>query len=109
MAEIEKIVFSLESGELGLAESLEEFERAVNRLKQCHGLLEAAEQQVSVLSGFDADGNPVLESMDELENEGLKEKQAARSRRRGAKKKSPSVEIDGNEDSDANSGMPGLF
>lgn len=57
--EIQDIVNQLESGELGLSDSLERYERAVNRLKQCHSLLDAAELRVNVLSGFDADGNPI--------------------------------------------------
>jgi exodeoxyribonuclease VII small subunit len=63
LAEVEKIVSQLESGELGLTESLEKYERGIRQLKQCHTILDAAEQRVSVLSGFDADGNPVLEPM----------------------------------------------
>jgi exodeoxyribonuclease VII small subunit len=63
MDEVERIVSQLESGELGLSESLEQYEKGVGQLKQCHALLEAAEQRVSVLSGFDADGNPVTKPM----------------------------------------------
>lgn len=61
LKEVEQIVGQLESGELGLTDSLENYERGIGHLKQCHALLDAAEQRVSVLSGFDADGNPVTE------------------------------------------------
>jgi exodeoxyribonuclease VII small subunit len=59
LAEVERIVARLESGELGLTESLQDYETGIGQLKRCHALLDAAEQRVSVLSGFDADGNPL--------------------------------------------------
>ena len=67
LAEVEQIVAGLESGELGLTESLEQYETGIKQLKRCRALLDAAEQRVSLLSGFDADGNPVQEPLDELE------------------------------------------
>lgn len=65
LAEVEKIVSNLESGELGLSESLQQYETGIKQLKRCHKLLDAAEQKVSLLSGFDADGNPITESIDQ--------------------------------------------
>ena len=59
LAEVERIVARLESGELGLTESLQDYETGIRQLKRCHALLDAAEQRVSVLAGFDADGNPL--------------------------------------------------
>jgi exodeoxyribonuclease VII small subunit len=67
LAGVEQIVAGLESGELGLTESLEQYETGIKQLKRCHALLDAAEQRVSLLSGFDADGNPVQEPMHETE------------------------------------------
>ncbi len=66
LAEVEKIVAKLESGELGLSESLEKYETGIKQLKRCHGLLDAAEQKVSLLSGFDSDGNPVTTPLDSI-------------------------------------------
>lgn len=63
LAEVEQIVSKLEGGDLNLTDSLAQYELGIRRLKQCHKLLEAAEQRVSLLSGFDADGNPVRESL----------------------------------------------
>ena len=89
LAEIEKIVLQLEGGELSLAESLEKYERAIGRLKQCHRLLDAAEQQVTVLAGFDAEGNPVTETLEELEgHSGGGTGDTPRAGRRGTKKTS---------------------
>jgi exodeoxyribonuclease VII small subunit len=63
LAKAEEILTRLESGELGLSESLEQYESGIRELKRCHALLDAAEQRVSMLSGFDADGNPVEEPL----------------------------------------------
>ncbi len=64
LAEVEQIVDELESGEAGLTESLAHYETGIKRLKQCHQLLQAAERRITLLSGFDADGNPVTEPLD---------------------------------------------
>jgi len=61
LSEVESIVGQLESGSLGLSESLQQYETGIRQLKRCHQLLDAAEQRVSLLAGFDADGNPVHE------------------------------------------------
>lgn len=65
LAEVERIVMQLETGELNLTESLGQYELGIKRLKQCHQVLEAAEQRVSQLAGFDADGNPIHQSLDD--------------------------------------------
>jgi exodeoxyribonuclease VII small subunit len=68
---IETIVDKLESGELDLTDSLKQYETGIKRLRQCHEILEKAEQKVTLLSGFDADGNPVTESMPETQFRGV--------------------------------------
>ena len=65
LREVEEIVSRLEGGQLGLSESLEQYEVGIRRLKRCHELLDAAEQRVSVLAGFDAEGNPIEEPLAE--------------------------------------------
>lgn len=64
LASLEGIVAKLESGDLGLGESLEAYERGIGQLKKCHQLLAAAERRVEILSGIDADGNPVVEAFE---------------------------------------------
>lgn len=64
LAEVERIVAGLESGELDLTESLQQYETGIKQLKRCHAMLDSAEQKVSLLSGFDADGNPITEPID---------------------------------------------
>ncbi len=65
LAEVEQIVHQLESGELDLTESLQQYERGVRQLKNCHAILDAAQRRVTVLSGFDADGNAVTQPLPE--------------------------------------------
>ncbi len=67
LAEVERIVSELESGELGLTASLEQYEKGVRRLKNCHALLHSAERRVALLSGLDADGNPLTEPIPDVD------------------------------------------
>lgn len=91
MTQIEAIVLNLESGKLKLGDSLEQYETAIGKLKRCHEYLEFAERQVSLLSGVDAEGNPVTVPLaDETDKHelDLSTKQASRGARRGATKQS---------------------
>ena len=87
MSKLEAIVGQLEEGEVGLAEALARYEEGVGLLKQCYRLLESAERRIGLLSGFDAQGNPVLELLESDSPTSLEEKAASRSRRRTAKSK----------------------
>lgn len=49
LAELDKIVASMEAGELPLDESLKAYQRGVALVKAAHGRLAAAEEQVKVL------------------------------------------------------------
>jgi len=69
---LQEIVESLESGSLGLEESLARFEQGIGLLKTCNDVLEQAEQRIETLTGFDADGNPQTEP---LENEATIDKE----------------------------------
>lgn len=95
LAELETIVAELESGQLGLGDALERYERGITRLKQCHGQLAQATRRIELLSGVDSAGNPVTKPYDDEQFETLDEKQAARSRRRATKGKKPAVDDDG--------------
>lgn len=87
LEELEKIVAELESGTLGLSDALARYEEGVKHLKGCQRLLEMAERKIELLSGVDADGNPISERFEEGETESLEAKAAARGQRRtsGAK------------------------
>jgi len=49
LAELEKIVRMLEQGELGLEESIREFEQAMKLARYCHDRLEEAERKIEIL------------------------------------------------------------
>jgi exodeoxyribonuclease VII small subunit len=103
LAELEKIVAELESGELGLSEALAHYEDGVKHLKSCQQLLERAERKIELLSGVDADGNPITEPFEDTELESLNENSPVRSSRRAVAAKSSAVRISlpGNEVDDA--------
>ncbi|TWT99758.1 Exodeoxyribonuclease 7 small subunit [Botrimarina colliarenosi] len=85
LGELEAIVADLEGGELGLSDALARYEEGVRRLKQCHAQLQAAERRIELLSGVDADGNPVTTPFDDRATAD-EEGSAARSRKRTAGK-----------------------
>lgn len=51
--ELETLVEKLESGDLGLAESLSHFESGVRLSRQCHSLIDRARQTVEMLSDIE--------------------------------------------------------
>ena len=83
ISQLSDIVRELEEGKLSLDESLAQYEQGVRCLKQCQKILSTAERKIEVLSGFDADGNPVTQRFDDEEMT-LQEKADQRSRRRSA-------------------------
>ena len=50
LAQIEQIIERIESGEVGLEESLAEYERGVTLINHCRGKLDAARQKVEDLT-----------------------------------------------------------
>jgi exodeoxyribonuclease VII small subunit len=65
LTRLEGIVRDLEEGQLGLADSLARYETGVGLLKDCHQLLERAERKIELLSGVDAEGNPISTPFDD--------------------------------------------
>jgi len=55
-AELESILEAIESGQIGLEESLAKLERGIALIKHCRGILDAAETRIAELS-VDAKGN----------------------------------------------------
>jgi exodeoxyribonuclease VII small subunit len=49
LAQIEKIIAMLESGNLSLEESLAQFESGIKLVRQCHQNLEQAEQKIELI------------------------------------------------------------
>jgi exodeoxyribonuclease VII small subunit len=93
LGELEKIVAELESGKLGLSDALARYEEGVKHLKGCQQLLEMAERKIELLSGVDADGNPITTRFEEGDVDSIEGKAAARGQRRTAASKSASVKI----------------
>src|SRR5882757_5380202 len=96
--ELEKIVAELEGGKLGLSEALARYEEGVKHLKGCQQLLEMAERKIELLSGVDADGNPITEPFEETDSDLLEANGAGRAGRRTSVVKSTSVKINMRDD-----------
>ncbi len=62
---LEEIVHALEEGDIGLNESLERYEEGVKLLRQSYELLQRAERRIELLSGVDAEGNPITQPFDD--------------------------------------------
>ena len=63
--QLEGIVHELEEGRLGLQEALDRYELGVKSLRRCYDLLQKAERRIELLSGIDAQGNPVTQPFDD--------------------------------------------
>jgi exodeoxyribonuclease VII small subunit len=103
-SQLEEVVNSLESSQLGLTESLALYQKGVGCLKVCHQALEQAERKIELLTGVGASGEAETEDFDDEEVK-LEEKAGRRSVRRGAAK-SGSVE---GTDTDGMDEGPSLF
>ncbi len=64
LAQLERIVASLERGEPELTSALSKYEKGVQLLSVCHRLLEKAEQSVALLTGVDEQGQPITAPFD---------------------------------------------
>lgn len=85
LAELQEIVCELEEGSLGLDESMQRFEAGIAMLRECSRTLDNAEQRIEMLTGMDADGNPVTEPFDSSASaEGAAGRRAGRVSRRTA-------------------------
>ena len=62
---LEDIVQRLEGGSLGLDESLAQYEEGVKLLRQSYDALRHAERRIELLSGLDAEGNPLSQPFDD--------------------------------------------
>jgi exodeoxyribonuclease VII small subunit len=84
LEELEQIVAKLESGKLGLADSLAAYERGVTRLNGCYQMLTVAERCIELVQSVDAEGKAKTKPFVDDDADDLSEKSAARSRRRTA-------------------------
>ncbi|MCC6508531.1 MAG: exodeoxyribonuclease VII small subunit [Pirellulaceae bacterium] len=81
---LEELVRRLEQGNVPLEQSLTEYAEAVELLRVCQGKLDAAQSRIEVLSGFDANGEPLVRPLGGDADMSLEEKRDARSSRRSA-------------------------
>jgi len=86
---LEEIVHSLEEGDIGLNESLQRYEEGVKLLRQSYELLQRAERRIELLSGVDAEGNPITQPFDDTATIDQDEPGKRRGRRRSAPKMRP--------------------
>lgn len=70
LGQLAELVGQLESGGLGLSESIDAYERGVALLRRLHEELARAEERVSVLVRIDDEGRPVLEPHDTADASG---------------------------------------
>lgn len=82
LAEIQQVLESLEDGSVGLEESLQRFERGTALLRHCYTLLESAERRIEILTGRDAEGNPVTAPFDSQATHQPEQPKAGRRKRR---------------------------
>lgn len=66
LRELEKILAEIESGQVGLEESIARYERGNFLIRHCRGVLSAAEKQIEMLSKAD-DASLQSEPLDEPE------------------------------------------
>lgn len=91
LAQLEQTVAKLEDGQIGLDESLKEYETGVQHLKRCYDLLQTAERKIEILSGVSDDGTAITERIDESSHSGEDEpKTPGRRKKKTPSKSSPS-------------------
>lgn len=64
LSELESIVDALQRGEPELDAALAKYQKGVELLGRCYGLLERAERSVAVLTGLNEQGEPVTAHFD---------------------------------------------
>jgi len=67
--QLKQCLEALESEDLTLDQSLEQYENGVGHLKHCHRAIAAAKQKIEKLVKIDADGNAIIESFDNTASE----------------------------------------
>ncbi len=85
---LERIVVELEEGNTGLADSLKRYEEGVKLLRYCHDVLQKTQRKIELVTGVDAQGNPVSIPLDDSDPS-LKEKAEGLSRRRAMRSSDP--------------------
>jgi exodeoxyribonuclease VII small subunit len=95
LGQLAELVAKLESGSLGLSDSIAGYERGVAILRQLHEELARAEERVSVLVRIDEDGRPVLAPQAVSEPPDADQPAATRARSAGRRKSPPARTLPG--------------
>lgn len=82
LSRLEEIVHQLEEGEIGLDQALGRYEEGVKLLRQSYELLQRAERRIELLSGVDAEGNPITRPLEDVSTLALDEEKGRKARRR---------------------------
>ena len=64
-----EIVDKIESGQVSLAESLEQYEKGMRLIKHCRGILLDAEKRIEEIAEDDAEGEGEVEETDDDDDE----------------------------------------
>lgn len=78
LTELEQIIHDLEDGQTGLEDALDRYEKGIGLLKRCYEQLRKAEQRILLLSGEDAEGQPVLQPFEHSSTAELSQKNRVR-------------------------------
>ncbi len=70
LGELEQLVQKLETGQLGLSESLQFFEAGLGHLRECQRRLAEAEERIALVLSVDAEGNAETRPLDLTANSG---------------------------------------
>ena len=84
LCRLDEIVHVLEEGEIGLDEALARYEEGVKLLRQSYELLQRAERKIELLSGVDAEGNPVTRPLEDISTLAMDEEKGRGPRRRSS-------------------------
>jgi exodeoxyribonuclease VII small subunit len=100
LTQLEQIVHQLEDGDLDLSLALQQYEQGVKHLRRCFDLLSQAERKIELLTGVDAQGNPVTEPFGDdptaLSEQAGKRRQTGGGRRSAANRP-PAGDVDDSE------------
>ena len=61
LAELERIVRTLDAGQSSLEASLRDYEKGIQLLRHCHATLQNAERRIEILKSVNSDGDFVTE------------------------------------------------
>jgi exodeoxyribonuclease VII small subunit len=90
LGRLEEIVHLLEEGKIGLDEALQRYEEGVGLLRKAYEMLENTERRISLLSGVDSEGNPILQPVDDTASFSLDREISSTASVAGSREKSSS-------------------